>query len=169
MRSLVVYESMFGTTRDVAEAVGAALGTAGEVRVVEVGAFAAEGGAVEADLLVVGGPTHAFSMSRPQSRKDATTKFPEPLVSQGIGVREWLDGLHLPTGQKVAVFDTKTAKPNLPGSAGKPIEKGLRKAGGRPVVRTESFKVESMRGLVAGEAERAAAWGAGLVEAAETH
>lgn len=167
MRSLVVYESMFGTTREVAEAVGAALGAAGEVRVVEVGELAAEGGAVDADLLVVGGPTHAFSMSRPQSRKDAATKFPEPLVSTGIGVREWLEGLTLTAGQKVAAFDTKTAKPNLPGSAGKPIEKGLRKAGGRPVARTESFKVESMRGLVAGEAERASAWGAGLVSAVQ--
>lgn len=167
MRSLVVYESMFGTTREVAEAVGAALGAAGEVRVVEVGALAAEGGAVDADLVVVGGPTHAFGMSRASTRTDAGTKFPEPLVSQGIGVREWLDGLRLPAGQKVAAFDTKTAKPNLPGSAGRPIEKGLRKAGGRPVVRTESFKAEGMRGLVAGEAERAAAWAAGLVSAAQ--
>ncbi|MDX5309965.1 MAG: flavodoxin domain-containing protein, partial [Rhodococcus sp. (in: high G+C Gram-positive bacteria)] len=56
MRALVVYESMFGNTRHVAEAVARGLGSA--VRTVPV-TQAHEENLSDYDLVVVGGPTHA--------------------------------------------------------------------------------------------------------------
>ena len=56
MYALVVYESMFGNTRQIAEAVAEGLGSAMEVRVVEVGTAPPVVGE-DVALLVVGGPT----------------------------------------------------------------------------------------------------------------
>jgi flavodoxin len=63
MRAVVVYESMYGNTHLVAGAIGAGLGTVFDVCVVpvsEASAAVLDG----ADLVVVGGPTHAHGMSR---------------------------------------------------------------------------------------------------------
>lgn len=60
---------MFGNTRAVAEAVAQGLGSAMTVELVEVSAAPLE--SQDVDLLVVGGPTHAFGMSRPTTRSDA--------------------------------------------------------------------------------------------------
>ncbi|HEY8721330.1 flavodoxin domain-containing protein [Pengzhenrongella sp.] len=54
MRALVVYESMFGNTRDIAQAVADGMSAEVEVEVVEVGA-APEHLDAEVGLLVVGG------------------------------------------------------------------------------------------------------------------
>ena len=64
MRAVVVYESMYGNTRVVAEAIGAGLGEEHDVVVVPAGE-ADESVVDGAQLLVVGGPTHAHSMTRP--------------------------------------------------------------------------------------------------------
>ncbi len=161
---MVVYESMYGNTKAIAEAIGEGLASSGEVRVAEVGALVAEGTNVGADvdLLVVGGPTHAFSMSRASTRADALKKAPDASVISSTGVREWLAALTLPAGTRVAAFDTKVLKPNLPGAACKAIEKELKRKGGRPVAKAHSFKVVGHTGLVDGETEGARAWGAEL-------
>ena len=68
MRAVIVYESMFGNTHAIADAVGKGLEPMLEVVVVPL----AEAGGErlgDADLLVVGGPTHFHGMSRPRSRK----------------------------------------------------------------------------------------------------
>lgn len=166
MTALVVYESMYGSTRAVAEAVGAGL-TEAEVpaRVVEVGDLAAEqaGNGLPADvtLLVVGGPTHAFSMSRETTRADAAKEAPSGhVISERTGVREWIDHLRLPGHLPVATFDTKVAKPALPGSAARAAAKRLRALGGHEVVPPHSFKVNGKAdGLVDGELDAARAWG----------
>jgi hypothetical protein len=95
MRALVVYESMFGNTQVIANAI--ADGLAGRMRVdtVEVGVAPASIGD-DVGLLVVGGPTHAFGMSRQGTRQDAAKQGKEGLVSTGIGIREWLAGLQGP-------------------------------------------------------------------------
>jgi hypothetical protein len=114
-------------------------------------------------LLVVGGPTHAFSMSRPSTRADAVTKG-APTGHGARGIREWLDGLpesHL----AVATFDTRVGKvKHLPGSAAKKAAKQVRRHHLGRLVDSESFYVDDMAGpLLDGELERAQAWGSGLV------
>ena len=69
MRALVVYESMFGNTRLVAEAVAEGLSSGLDVDVVEVAAAPTSFDDVE--LVVVGGPTHALGMTRQRTRDDA--------------------------------------------------------------------------------------------------
>ena len=97
MRAVIVYESMFGATKKVAEAIAEGLAECAEVSVVPVtsaGAHILDG----ADLVVVGGPTHTHGMSRPGTRKMAGKLAGKPgseveLVPgavSGPGVREWL-------------------------------------------------------------------------------
>ena len=165
MRAVVVYESMFGSTRTLAEEVGAGLRECGVVaEVVEVGEQAAREGALpEADLLVVGAPTHAFGLSRSSTREDARKELPTPLVSPGIGVREWLEQLGPVNGTPFATFDTKVRTPDLPGSAAKGAHKRLRHAGGTALAPARTFRVNGKAdGLVDGERAAAHAWGAEL-------
>lgn len=167
MSALVVYESMFGSTKAIAEAVAEGIGESGPVEVVEVGAFAAgaDGGAVPAEvtLLVVGGPTHAFSLSRESTREDAAKEAPAGVISTGKGLREWLEDVKVADGLRFAAFDTKVLKPNLPGSAAKAADKRLRQHGARPVTKPHSFKVHGKSdGLVDGELEAAREWGRSL-------
>ena len=162
MRAFVIYESMFGNTRDVARAVGEGLADHGQVDVVEVGA--AQGHLPEVDLLVVGGPTHAFSMTRPSTREDAARKMDGEPVSTAGGIREWLESAaKARPGVVAAAFDTKIDKPFLPGSAARAAEKRLRKLGYRIVVGAENFLVADTPGpLDQGEIERARVWGSTL-------
>ncbi|MFL5913527.1 MAG: flavodoxin family protein [Gaiellaceae bacterium] len=167
MRALVVYESIFGNTRLVAEAVAAGLSSALDVDVVEVAAAPASFDGVE--LVVVGGPTHAFGMSRQRTREDGRRQGAESgheVTSTGIGLREWLEAVR-GTGTAAAAFDTRVAKPRLPGSAARGADKRLRSRGFRPVARPESFWVSGTFGpLRDGEVERAHRWGEQLAAAA---
>lgn len=113
------------------------------------------------DLIVVGAPTHAFSLSRPNTRADAVRQG-APAASAGRGVREWLEAL--PTGphsETVATFDTRVDKVrHLPGSAAKKADKLAREHGYHKAMARESFYVEDVAGpLLAGELERAGDWG----------
>ena len=160
MRALVVYESMFGNTRTIAEAV--AEGLSGEVQGVQVVEVGDAPTVVEGiDLLVVGGPTHAFSMSRQSTRESAVKETDQPLVSSRGGIREWLDRLEPPSsGVAGATFDTKVMKPRLPGSAAAAAQKRLRRLGVRIAAPAETFGVDGMTGpLLDHEPERARRWG----------
>jgi hypothetical protein len=171
MRVLIVYESMFGNTREIAEAVAEGL-RAGhdpelvemdpvEVGVVEVGEAPAT--LADVDLLVVGGPTHALGMSRPETRQSATEHTDEPLVSGGPGIREWLGGLAKNKGAAAAAFDTKVDKPWVPGSASGAAGRRLRKLGYHLVVPPTSFLVDGITGpLDEAETTRARRWGGRL-------
>jgi len=111
MRAMVVYESMFGDNRQVAEQVAAGLTESGvAAEAVEVG-VAPTAVPNDVDLVVVGSPNHAWSMPRPSTRADAATKTADPLVSTGIGVREWLATAALPHGVAVAAYDTRGSHP----------------------------------------------------------
>jgi flavodoxin len=166
MRALVVYESMFGDNQQVARAIVAGLAET------DVTAEAAEVGTAstaispDVDLLVVGSPNHGWSMPRPSTREDAATKTDEPLVSQGIGVREWLTQMVLPTGLRIAAYDTRGSQPKAVvklDHASSSIEKALSKHGGIRIQPAEHFLVAGMTGpLEAGEEERAREWGLSL-------
>ncbi len=163
MRALVVYESMYGNTRDIACAIGAGIAEEMAVEVEEVGTARNRIGP-EIGLVVVGGPTHAFSMTRATSREDAATQQPEvEIISQGIGIREWLDRFEAPAGTVFATFDTKIDKPKLPGSAGGAAERRLRRMGYRMLTKPESFWVTAGAGPLADDEDRRATeWGRSL-------
>ena len=71
MTTMVVFESLWGNTRALAEAV--AEGLSPPATVVDVGEAPVPLPG-EVYLLFVGGPTHAFSMSRASTRHDAEGK-----------------------------------------------------------------------------------------------
>jgi hypothetical protein len=159
MKALLVYESMFGNTAQVARAVAAGLEETMEVDIRDVSTAPPRIGD-PVDLIVVGAPTHAFSLSRPSTRVDAvrqgaTNRDP------GVGLREWLTGLRdRPHREPVAAFDTRVDKVRrLPGSAAR---KATRIARGRGFqsAGVESFYVADTPGpLLPGELDRATAWG----------
>ena len=146
MRALVVYESMWGNTERVAQAIAAGLRESMEVELTEVIQAPADPGP-EVGLIVAGGPTHAFSMSRTTTRADALHRGAEHGESE-IGLREWLDGL--PTGQhpqRIATFDTRVGKMrHLPGSAAKAAAKVAHRHGFERAEHVESFYVDDMEG-----------------------
>ncbi|MCS7483697.1 flavodoxin family protein [Umezawaea endophytica] len=168
-RVLVVYESMFGNTEKIANAIAEGLAGAGAVDVVEVGS-APTVLPEDVDLLVVGAPTHAFGLSRPSTRKSAADQAVGDLVSTGIGVREWLDELRSAGSTAlVAAFDTRVKIAMMPGSAARRALGRLRGRGFPMLVRAESFHVVGTPGpLKPGEADRAKAWGAKLAAALST-
>jgi hypothetical protein len=161
MAAFLVFESMFGNTQQIADAVTEGLSAHLPVEQVEVGAAPATVGR-DVELLVVGGPTHAFGLSRPGTRRSAAQQAEGGLVSTGIGLREWLGTLSQGGALDVAVacFDTRVSKPRLPGSAAAAAEKQLRRLGFRVLARSQSFFVVGTTGpLVPGERERARRWG----------
>ncbi len=173
MRALVVYESMYGNSHAVAEAIGRGLGD-GTIAVVP----AAEATArllAHADLVVVGGPTHAHGMSRQATRQAAieAARKPDAAVAlepraEGPGLREWLDSLGAGSGTRAAAFDTRLHWPALvTGRASKGFVKLLRRHGFRLVAPPESFFVTRDNRLEPGEEVRAEQWGRQLIADAE--
>ncbi len=147
MKSLVIYDSMYGNTEKIAKAIGKAL-KAGVMSIKQVKPEDLKG----IDLLLVGSPTQAF----------------KPLPS----VTQWLK--NLPQGSlagiKVAAFDTRmdvkkvnngflTFMESIFGYAAEKIGKSLVRKGGTQVAKPEGFFVEGSEGpLTEGELERAKAW-----------
>jgi len=163
MGALVVYESMFGNTQTIARAIAVGLSAHTKVKLAEVGT-APTTIDPSVELVVVGGPTHAFGMSRPGTREGAAKQAERPLVSPGIGLREWLDQLQGGKGVAAAAFDTRINKPRwMTGSAARGFDKHLRTLGFHPVAPPASFLVAGTPGpLLDGEAQRARQLGAEL-------
>jgi Flavodoxin len=158
-RALVIFESMFGNTRTIAETVAEGLSSRFVTDLTEVSLAPTRIGE-DVSLVVVGGPTHAFGLTRARTRKDAATQADEPLVSPAGGLREWLEAVERPrSGVGAAAFDTRIDKPRMPGSAARRAEKPLRRLGFRLIAAAESFYVTGTKGpLVPGEVERARRW-----------
>jgi flavorubredoxin len=171
MKTVVVYESMFGNTKAVAEAIAEGLGHAGEVTfgtVDDVSPDEARG----ATLIVVGGPTHARGLAKSNAHLslagDDSFQQYGPVLPGEESLRGWLE--RLPTGDGNAVaFDTRYERPMvITGSAAKKISSRL-KSKGYSVTETQSFFVESVGGPLAdGERERAVEWGRELAAGART-
>ena len=142
-----------GNTEKVARAVAGKLGGVGTVDVVD--SDAAPTTVDGYDLLVVGGPTHAFSMTRAEAVRSQSAPN-EP----ARGIREWLNELERPSATIPAVaFDTRVDKPRMPGSAAKAAKHELRSLGFETTVKQETFRVHGYEGpLLDGEVERAGAW-----------
>ena len=172
MRVLVVYESMYGNTHIIASNIAEGLRATHEVTLVPVAEATADL-VGQADLLVVGAPTHMHGMSTASSRqaaRKAATKPDSGLMldtdAGGPALRDWLSGL---TGGHAlaAAFDTRLAgSPIWTGRASRGIGKALRRHGYRLIMPPESFVVTKLNTLVDGESLRARGWGAALAETA---
>lgn len=138
MKTLVIYDSLYGNTAQVAKAVGSAV--AGEARVLSVNeANPSELGAF--DLLIVACPTQG---GRPT---DAMRDFLGDVPSLGRA--------------RVAVFDTRLRAKwvRVFGYAAGKLGDKVKAIGATLVAEPEGFIVEGKEGpLVDGELERAALW-----------
>ncbi|MEK9523346.1 flavodoxin family protein [Streptomyces sp. NPDC087908] len=178
MRAVIVYESLFGNTRDVADAIGEGVKAAHPEAEVEclpvVDAVPERIGPT--DLLVVGGPTHMRGMTTGMSRrmglkaeaKEAENDerpFAPEVGAEGPGVRDWFHDTLPKAGtgtHAAAAFDTR-ADMRLAGAAAGGIARRLRGHGYELVAEPEGFVIEDAEGpLRAGERDRARAWGASL-------
>lgn len=168
---LVVYESMFGATRKVAEAI--AEGASEEATVLVRRADSVPPEEVEAaDVLVVGAPTHAHSLPRPESRKTAEEWSRDEAKGLHLeadpaadGVREFLKTLPR-TRARTAAFDTRADMPEIfTGSAAHGIAKHLAKWGLHPAEKPQSFLVSKTGTLLDGELEHAWHFGHSIASA----
>lgn len=151
MKALIIYDSLFGNTEQVAKAIALALRDRVDVTTCRVGEVKTEQ-VTGVDMLIVGSPTQGF---RPTP---AIKKLLEALPAQGL------------KGVKVAAFDTRiaiedvgsrflTVMVNLFGYAAKPIADRLQKKAGVLVAPPEGFIVQGKEGpLKEGELARAATW-----------
>jgi flavodoxin len=156
MKSLVVYDSEFGNTQIIAQAIADQLaqsGTAFAIHVDEVQLGDLPG----INLMVVGSPTQQFTATRP--------------------IKRWLKILpeESLSGVRAAAFDTRFTQDkideikilsflvNLFGYGAQPIANRLVKKGAKLIADPEGFYVSDTEGpLLAGELERAVAWAAGF-------
>ncbi|HVV35704.1 MAG TPA: flavodoxin domain-containing protein [Acidimicrobiales bacterium] len=166
MRAVVIYESMYGNTRQIAEAIAEGFGDNATTCAV---AFVTDDD-LAADFLVVGGPTHAHGMSRASTRKSAEDRIRlgqaeghmDDHADLTTGVREWLESVDL-TGRTAAAFDTRMHAPSIfTGRASKGIARRLRRAGATVIGEPTSFFVTKHAELADGELDRARAFGASL-------
>ncbi len=161
MTALLVVESMFGNTRTIGDCIAHGLREHIPVDVVDAASapIALPAGTT---VLIVGGPTHAFSMSRPSTRQDAVKRGATQTPDRGL--REWLaDIKNIHPKGPAAAFDTRVSRPLVPGSAARRASRQLRRLGFRILIRPESFYVQDIAGpLKPGEQERAREWGVRL-------
>jgi flavodoxin len=136
---LIVYDSRYGHTEKIAQAMGEAIG--GQVfKVGDVDPSDLEG----LDLLIVGSPTHGG--------------FPTEGINGLLKAPSALEGL------QAAVFDTRTRR-TIFGYAAAKMARNVEKNGANLVAPPEGFYVLGMRGpLKDGELERAAAWARDVAE-----
>jgi flavodoxin len=156
MKAIVLYDSVFGNTKKVAEAIGSSLANRAQVELLQPSDQALKHLA-GIDLLVVGSPTRGFRPT--EAISDLLKRVPSKDLKN----------------TRVAAFDTRFKADELKsattrfvvktgGYAAKRIASQLEKSGGTLVAPPEGFYVEDTEGpLKAGELERASAWAAALL------
>ena len=157
MKTLIIYDSFFGNTEQIARAIGNALGSQKDVeilRIIDVKLEQLKG----LKLLIVGSPTRAF---RPTEK---ITSFLKKIPMNGL------------KGIKVAAFDTRISTSdikssalrflvNIGGYAAKPIAVKLTKKGGELIIPSEGFFVKGKEGpLKESELERASDWAKQIIK-----
>lgn len=141
MNALVVYDSVYGNTKEIAEAIAGVLEQHGSARVTATGS-ATVSDFVGIDLLALGGPTQNSGLS------PAMKKFFEKIPAETF------------SGLSVVAFDTRIRISKwLSGSAAERIDRVLRRQGIGLLVPPQSFFVAGTEGpLEDGENERAQEW-----------
>lgn len=150
MKTLVIFDSAYGNTQKVAEAIGVALDNADVRHIDDV----TPDDLSSLDYLVVGSPTQGMNFT------EGMGKFLDSIPVNGL------------SGVKVAAFDTRIAAEDIDSAglrfmarlflhryAAKPIANKLKEKGGVETVEPAGFFVLDTEGpLKDGELERAAAW-----------
>jgi hypothetical protein len=161
--ALVVYESMFGATRQVAEAVADGLSRSTRCTVVEVGGAPTVVDR-DVDLLVIGAPhsrlraVHAGHSPRGAEGDEHAGHLARP---RGPGVAGRTGPPVART--RTAAFDTHVKQRWVPGSAAHKIAHSLAHKGLTQAHEPVSFRVDGTTGpLLDGELTRAQKWGAEL-------
>ena len=166
MDAAVVYESMYGNSERVAQAIAEGLCETVRVEAAPGPAPAAPPAALPpGQPAAAGGPTHALGRPRPATRAEAVQRATGPVSDRATGLREWVESLPpQEEGRLAATFDTRATKVrSLPGSAARGAARAMRRAGFRLVVPSASFYVGDVEGpLDDGELDRARAWGRAL-------
>ena len=174
MHAVIVYESMFGNTHDIADHIATGFRRAGQVTVRSVAETTPEALA-EVDLLVVGGPTHVHGLTSTRSRAGAAEQAADDEELQmeanldDPGLRDWLHDIADHPRRGAAAFDTRMdAPPGVTGRASKGIARRLRRRGFDLIVEPESFIVDKANHLLPpGSPDRAEQWGEALAAAVE--
>jgi flavodoxin len=150
MNILIIYDSVFGNTSDIAEAIAETLRKHCHVQLTavdEVDRFDLK----TMDVLIVGCPTQRHGLTS--------------------GIRAYLDKIPRGTleGLMAAAFDTRYHLPVwISGSAAWSIDRHLQRSGASLILPPESFFVTGREGpLVEGERERAAQWAKVILEMLE--
>jgi hypothetical protein len=160
MKAVVVYESHWGNTAEIARAVAEGIGPEAKVLTTEE---ASPDAIADADLLVVGAPVIAFGLPSPRA-EDVVAASAEDAPSPPSMVKPsmfwWLANLPRGSGS-AAAFETHIRW--SPGGATGAIERGLASKGFHVTADAGKFLVKGRYGpLRDGELERARAWGSGL-------
>ena len=139
MKALVIYDTKYGNTEQVANAIGRTIGAdakcANKVDPQNL---------KELDLIIIGSPTHAGSYSR--------------------GIKELLKKSPDLEGVPAAPFDT-SGRSSPFGYGSRRLARRLKKQGGKLAAPPESFYIEGMEGPLAdGELGRAMKWAKMIVE-----
>ncbi len=146
MKTLIVYDSVYGNTEKIAQAIGSAI--PGEVKAVRAGE-ANSARLKTINLLIVGSPTHG---GRPTPAiQDFLNKIPKSALS----------------GVNVAAFDTRLSMRlvGIFGYAAERIADSLKRDGWNLIASPEGFFVKGKEGpLKEGELERAATWAKAIVK-----
>lgn len=165
--TVIVYESMFGNTRLIAEAIADGIRPHRTVTLVPIGQ--ADALPAEIDTVIAGAPTHAHGLSGPESRAEAVAWARNEQKHLHLddgwnesGVREWL-ARGATRAHRFAAFDTRVDMPRLfTGSAAAAIDRRLVKSGGHRLSEPMSFLVDRDSTLMHGQIDRAREWGAQL-------
>ena len=160
-KALVVFESMFGNTEQIAQAVAEGLRASMPVDVTEVINAPADP-PEDITLIVAGGPTEAFSMSRtndPRRRgQPRWSARPGGIRPAGVAGGAACRVIRTPNSPRLTPRSTRCAI--FPGRPPKSAAKAGRRHGFDLAAPPESFFVRDTAGpLVEGELDRARAWG----------
>jgi flavorubredoxin len=164
MKAVVVYESYWGNTASVAQAVAEGIGPDARAMTTDEATIPV---VADADVIVAGAPVIGFSLGSEKVREGlAKTEqdAPKPPDTSHPSMRSWLEAL--PHGHgAAAAFETRIWW-SLRGATGT-IESGLRQAGYRPIAKAGKFVVDGKYGpLRKGELDRARQWGREVAVAA---
>ena len=163
MKTVVVYESLWGNTAAIARAIAEGIGAEAQALSTDEASAAV---VADADLVVAGAPLLGFTLPTDKMRAGIRTnpgRPPAPPDLSHPSLRSWLEAL--PAGEgRFAAFETRLRL--SPGSAIADIARGFERAGYRQVAEAQRFLVKGKFGpLRDGELDKARRWGAELARA----